>query len=257
VHADSEAVKAAESGGLKLEQAVRLDDLASAGWVVGTWNRAKDGSASIVLTKRFSSPDAVAKIIAEASGKNGPLKDVRATRDRGFLATDYGVQGRADLGHVTTGVPTDPELLTNLSAQSVDPNVIDQQLLAQLKASFGLKIVVRLPGETRTITAKPGATTPIDVSSSVRDTNRLLFFVAALGFGVLAVFLWIRGGRRRPRAARGPRPPGPRLPHVPKPHVPHVPKPHVPHPHLPHPHLPGRSRPDGPPPPPRRPPGTA
>jgi hypothetical protein len=254
VDADAEAVKAAESGGVKLEQAVRLDDLSSAGWVVGPWQRAKDGSASIVLTKEFGSVDDVARIVAEASGNSGPMRDVSATRDRGFLSTDYRVRGSADLKDVTTGVPTDPELLANLSAQSVDPNVIDQQLLAQLKASFGLKIVVRLPGAPpTTITAKPGATTPIDASTSVRDTNRLLFLVAALGFATLALLLWIRGGRRgrERRAVRGPRPGGPRRPHVPHPHLP---RPHVPHPHLPHPHRPGRSRPDAPPLPPRRPP---
>src|SRR5207237_163955 len=116
----------------RLEQAVRLDDLASAGWDVGTWQRASDGSASIVLTKPFDSIDDVARIVTEASGGSGPLRDFAAHRDRGFLSTDYGVRGRADLQNVTTGVPTDPELLANLSAQSVDPNVIDQQLLAQL-----------------------------------------------------------------------------------------------------------------------------
>ena len=248
IDADAEAVKAAESGGVKLEQAVRLDDLAAAGWTVGTWARGKDGSASVVLAKRFDSADAVARIVAEASGANGPLRELRARRDRGFLSTDYAVSGQADLQNVTTGVPTDPELLANLSAQSVDPNVIDQQLLAQLKAAFGLKIVIRLPGQSpTTITAKPGATTPINASSSVRDTNRLLFLVAALGFGGLAVLLWIRGGRRRgrPRGNARPRPDPGRGPR----------RPHVPHPHVPHPHLPHRPpRPSPPPPPPRRPP---
>lgn len=253
VNADAEAVKAAESGGVKLEQAVRLDDLAGGGWDVGAWVRASDGAASIVLSKPFDSVDDVGRIVREASGEDGPFRAVRASRDRGFLSTEYGVKGRADLQNVTTGVPTDPELLANLSAQSVDPNVIDQQLLAQLKASFGLKIVVRLPGQKpETITAKPGAVTPIEATSTVRDTNRLLFLVAALGFAALAVVLWIRGGRKRGRRARARPRPGQGPSQGRGPRRPQVPHPHVPHPHLPHPHLPHRA-PSPPPPPPRRP----
>jgi len=257
VDADAAAVKAAESGGVPLEGAVRLDDLADAGWEVGAWVRVEDGSASIELSKPFESVGQVAEIVEEASGTDGPLRGVRATREVGFLATEYGLVGDVDLANVTTGVPTDPELLANLSAQSVDPAVIDAQLLASVKASFGLKIVARLPGsKAQTVVAEPGAATPISLTASVRDTQRLAFLVSALVLVVLAIVLWVRGGR--PRRTRGkprprPRPPsgqGPRR----GPHLPHVPRPHVPHPHLPHPHLPGRSRPDAPAPPPRRPP---
>ena len=260
VDADAEAVRAAESGGVPLEQAVRLDDLGAGGWDVGAWTRAEDGSASIVLTRPFESPEQVEDIIRDASGDSGPLT-LSADRQTGFLATDYGVAGRVDLDNVTTGVPTDTELLTNLSAQSVDPAVIDQQLLAQLKSSFGLRVVVHLPGEApRTFAAEPGAVTPIDAVASVRDMRRLLFLGAALLLAIAAVVLWIRGGRPRPRRKRKP-PQKPRPPTRPKPgpgglegpprrgpHMPHVPKPHVPHPHMP-----GRPRPGGPPPR-RRPP---
>lgn len=264
VTADPSAVRAAESGGVPLEQAVRLTDLADGGWDVGKWQRADDGSAAITLTKPFDSPDDVARIVKEASGDNGPLK-LRATRSKGLLSSSYKVSGRADLANVTTGVPTDPELLANLSAQSVDPNVIDQQLLAQVKASFELDVVARLPGKVSTTHAKPGADTAIAASASVRNTNRLIFLIAALGFLVLAAVVWRRGGRsrgpkrgrgvrpQRPPSTRGPRS-GPHLPHphrTPRPQVPH--QPHLPHPHVPHPHLPHvPSRREGPAPPPRR-----
>jgi hypothetical protein len=267
VEADDEAVRAAESGGLPLEQAVRLDDLDDADWNVGEWVRAEDGSATIELSKPFEDADQVAGILEEASGEDGPL-DLRAGREVGFRATEYSLAGKVDLENVTTGVPTDPELLANLTAQSVDPNVIDQQLLAQLKGSFALRVVADLPGERpETIAAEPGAVTTVRASSSVQDSKRLIFLVAALLLVVLAIFLWIRGGRPRPRKKK-PRPkPGPRngpprkrvpRPHVPHPHLPeHMPRPrmpqNVPRPHIPHPHLPGKSRPDAPPPPPRKP----
>jgi hypothetical protein len=250
VDADAEAVRAAESGGVPLEQAVRLDDLGAGGWDVGAWTRAEDGSASIVLTRPFESPEQVEDIIRDSSGDSGPLR-LSADRQTGFLVTDYGVAGRVDLENVTTGVPTDTELLTNLSAQSVDPAVIDQQLLAQLKSSFGLRVVVHLPGETQqTFAAEPGAVTPIDAVASVRDMRRLLFLGAALLLAIAAVVLWIRGGRPRPRRKRKP-PQKPRPPTRPKPgpgglEGPPRRGPHMPH--VPHPHMPGRPRPGGPPP---------
>lgn len=227
VAADASAVRAVESGGVPIEQAVRLDDLASAGWDVGAWVRAEDGSATITITKPFETPEQVADIVAEAGGENGPLQDVRAVRDAGFLATEYALTGRIDLENVTTGVQTDPELLANLTAQSVDPNVIDQQLLAQVKASFALEVVARFPGaKPRGTKAEPGAVTAIDAASSVRNTTRLVFVVAALVLAVLAIALWWRGRPNRPR--RAPRKkPGPRggprqRPRVPHPHMPEL-----------------------------------
>jgi hypothetical protein len=285
VEADAAAVKAAESGGVPIEQAVRLDDLADAGWELGTWARAEDGSASVVLSKRFETVDEVADIAEEASGAHGPLRDLRATRDSGFLATKYTLEGRIDLEGVTTGLADDPEVLANLTAQSVDPTVIDQQLLAQVKSSFALEVVARLPGAPADRTkADPGAVTTIEATSNVRATTQMLFLAAAIVLAVLAIALWIFGNpKRRPRQRRTPKPkprppsgqgprkrvprphlpehmPRPHLPeHMPRPHLPeHMPRPHLPEhmprPHLPHPHLPGRSRPDAPPPPPRKPP---
>jgi hypothetical protein len=263
VRADSSAVRAAESGGVPLEQAVRLGDLADGGWDVGKWERAGDGSASITLTKPFDSPDDVARIVREASGDKGPLQ-LRAARSKSFLSSSYSVTGRADLANVATGVPTDPELVTNLSAQSVDPNVIDQQLLAQVKASFDLEIVARLPGgKTKTIVAEPGAVTAIAASSSVQNLTKFSFLAAALVLFLLAIIIWRHGssprGPRRGRGVRPQRPPstrgprgGPHLPHphrTPRPQVPHQPR--LPHPHLPH--VPSRREGPTPPPPPRKP----
>lgn len=267
VEADAEAVRAAESGGVPLEDAVRLDDLGAGGWKVGAWIRAEDKSASIVLTRPFESPSQLEDIVREASGDSGPLS-LSASRTTGFLATEYGVAGKVDLANVTTGVPTDEELLANLSAQSVDPAVIDQQLLAQLKSSFALEVVVRLPGKApQRFNAQPGAITPVDAIASVRDMRRLSFFIAAGALAIAAVVLWIRGGKRRRRKPKPPPKQKARPPARPKPgpgglegpprrgpHLPHVPKPHVPHPHLPHPHMPGRPRPPGAPPPRKRPP---
>jgi len=268
VEIDASALKAVESGGVPLEQAVRLDDLTSGGWDVGPWVRAEDGSATITLAKPFDAVEQVADIVTEGGGQQGPLREVEATRESGFLATEYSLTGDIDLESVTTGLQNDPELLANLTAQSVDPAVIDQQLLAQVKASFALDVVARLPGSPAQRTnAKPGAVTSISSTASVRNSTRLLFLGAAALLALLAIVLWFWRPRKKrpkptPRTKPGPRggPPRQRVPrphlpeHMPRPHLPeHMPRPHLPE-HLPHPHLPRRSRPDGPPPPPRKPP---
>ena len=252
VHADAEAVKAAESGGTPIDQAVRLTDIADAGFRTGAWTKADDGSATIVISRRFRNVSEVEGVVRALNGADGPLSRLRATRDRGLVATDYAVQGRIDLDAVTTGVNDDAELLERLQALGVDVATIDAQLLAQIRSSFDLSVVVTLPDQKPvTFTPENGVTTAtVDASAQLLDTERILFFAAAVGFLFLAVVVWLRGSNRRRR--RPPRPPGPprRRPqlHVPHPHVPHphVPHPHVPHPHVPHPHLPG------PPPPPRR-----
>lgn len=205
VEADAEAVRAAESGGVPLEQAVRLGDLTDAGFRVGQWERTEDGSATIVISRPFRSVDEVAGIVRALGGEDGPLPELRATMDKGIVATDYDVEGRIDLDSVRTGVTGDEELLARLQALGVDVQAIDAQLLAQVQSSFGLKVVVRLPGEEPvTFAPRAGATTAtVDASTQVVNTERIIFAGAALGFLLLAVVVWLQGRRRSRRRRRG------------------------------------------------------
>jgi hypothetical protein len=202
---DPDAVKAAEAGGGKLEDRVRLADLTKAGWTVQPWTRAADGSAQIVLAKPFTSPEQVAGIMQEVSGKVGPLRDVSVTRDHGLLSTKYEAQGTVDLAQLQTGLTTDADVVAALTNQQVDVNAIDQSLLSAVRDSFGLKVEVELPGATKTITGVAGKTASIDTSSSVLDTSRVVLIVAAVVLVALAVLVLLWPGRRRPRGRR-PRP---------------------------------------------------
>jgi hypothetical protein len=208
VEADAEAVRAAESGGTPIEQAVRLEDLAEAGFRVGAWEKGGDGSATIVISRPFDSVDEVAGIVDALGGPDGPLPALEATLEKGIYATDYAVSGRIDLDSVTTGVNDDEDLVERLAALGVDVDVIDQQLLAQVQSSFGLKVVVRLPDQAPvTFTPKDGATTAqVDASAQVLNIERIAFAGAAVGFLLLAVIVWRRGGKRRRRRRRGARP---------------------------------------------------
>jgi hypothetical protein len=201
VRADAEAVKAAESGGVPIDRAVRLADLAGAGYRIGEWHKAKDGSATVVISRRFDNVSEVEGIVRALNGPDGPLPRLRATRDRGIVATHYGVSGRIDLDEVTTGVSDDRELRSRLAALGVDIDKIDAQLLAQIRSSFSLEVVVRLPGhDPIRVRPAPGArTAAVDASAQLFDTERIALLAAAAGFLLLAIVVWFCGGRRRRR----------------------------------------------------------
>jgi hypothetical protein len=195
---DAEAVAETEVGGGKLEDRVRLGDLSAAGWKVSPWVRSGSGTAQIELSKPFSSPDQVAGIIAEVSGPNGPVKDVEATRDHGAASTSYSVTGAIDLGAIGTGVTADPDLVAALTNQQVDVNTIDQSLLAELRDSVSVNVVVKFPdGSSTTVNGVAGQRVPIDVSTSIVNTRRLTLLAIAVVLVVLAIVVLLIGRRRR------------------------------------------------------------
>jgi hypothetical protein len=208
VVADAEAVQTAEVGGGRLEERVRLSDLPAAGWTVGPWTRRRDGSARLTLKKPFGRLDEVPGILAELNGPYGPLRDPAFERTRSFFETEFSADAVVDLGAMTTGITEDAELVARLQAQGVDVNVVDQQLLAQLRDAFTVHLVVDLPGPGKTtVTPEAGRAAHLSASSTVRDGNRITLVVVATGLAALAVVVaaWPRrrGRGRRARRRRG------------------------------------------------------
>jgi hypothetical protein len=209
---DPDAVQAAESGGGKLEDRIRLGDLTNAGWTVRPWRRAADGSAQITLSKPFRTPEQATAIVKELNGTAGPLRNVVVTRDPSTFSTHYSTTGALDLKDVQTGLTTDKEVIGTLLAQGVDAGAVDQSLLAQLRDSVGVTVRVELPGGTTVVKGTSGQVTPVDASTSVLDTTRVILVTIAIVLVVLAVvvLLWPRRRRRRARGRRPPTgPPGP------------------------------------------------
>jgi hypothetical protein len=209
---DPDAVKAAESGGGKLEDRVRLGDLTQAGWKVQPWVRAPDGSGQLTLTKPFSTPEQATAILKEINGTVGPLRDFTVSRDTGTFSTSYSTTGTLDLKDLQTGLTTDKDVVGSLLVQSVDAGAVDQALLADLRDSFGLTVKVAQPGGTTVVKGVPGRTTPVDASTSVLDTTRVILVTLAvvLVVAAIAVLLWPGRRRRRRATRRGPgRSPGP------------------------------------------------
>jgi hypothetical protein len=202
---DADAVHAAESGNGKLEDRVRLSDLSNAGWTVSPWTRKPSGEAQISASKNFASPEQVPAIINEISGPNGPLRDFKATRDRGLTSTDYTVSGAIDLAAIGTGVTSDQDLVKALTNAQVDPNAIDQQLLAELKTAVTVDVVVKLPGgQTSTVKGVAGQRVPVEASTSVLNTRRFLLLGVAVVLVIAAIGVLFIGRRRR--RARAPLP---------------------------------------------------
>ena len=196
---DADAVKAAEAGGGKLEDRVRLADLANAGWTVRPWARAADGSAQLTVSKPFSSPAQAAAIVKEVNGTAGPLRDVTVTRDSGAFSTSYSTTGTIDLKDLQTGLTADPQVVGTLFAQGIDAGAIDQTLLADLRDSFGLTVKVELPGRTTTFAGDKTKVVPIKESTSVLDTTRVILVTVAIGLVVMAIVVLLWPGRRRRR----------------------------------------------------------
>jgi hypothetical protein len=206
---DADAVKSAEAGGGKLEDRVRLGDLSSHGWTVQPWARAADGSAQLTLSKPFDDPAQATAILKELNGTSGPLRDPAVTRDPGTFSTSYSTTGSLDLKDLKTGITTDPGVVGSLLGQGVDAGAVDQSLLADLRDSVGLTVKVELPGGTTVVRGTPGRVTPVDASTSVLDTTRVVLVTIAVVLVVAAVVVLLWPGRRRRRRAtrRGARAP--------------------------------------------------
>jgi hypothetical protein len=198
---DADAVQAAEAGGGTLEERVPLSDLEAAGWQVGPWARADDGSARLTSTRTFAEPDEVAEIIAEISGPSGPL-ELELTRDESFYAKQFELDGRADLTQIT-GVAGDQELVDRLVAEGVDVAALDQRLLTELEESFLLRVAARLPGaDAKEWEVAPGEEVEIDASSTSLPVLKGFLLIAGVGLGVLALLLLVVGEMRLRRRRR-------------------------------------------------------
>jgi hypothetical protein len=206
---DAQAVQAAEAGGTPLADEVRLSDLSAAGWQVGHWVTAKDGSASITITKPFANTGQVAAIARELSGPQGPLRDVRATQQSRWLGLAHTstLDGGVDLRDARSGITADPTILAILAAQHIDVAALDQQLSAQVRGGLSVQVVADLPGGTHTVTVAAGTSRTIGASSTAPDTRRAGLLAAALALLALSLLARRHGravGRRRAQGATAP-----------------------------------------------------
>ncbi len=198
---DAAAVAAAESGGTKLETAVRLGDLRAAGWRAA-WRRPKAGGAVLVLSKGFARARDAGAVVAELNGPDGPLRDVRVTRDVSTFSTEWTFSGVGDLRDVRTGVANDPELLAALGAARVDVAGLDQSLLLQAEGALRLRVAADLPAAgTERFPVPTGKRVVMHTASSARALGRMALLALGIAVVLLALVLLVVGERRSRRRA--------------------------------------------------------
>jgi hypothetical protein len=184
--------------GGSVTQGAQTSDLRQAGWEISPVRSVKGGGAEVEVSKAFHRPSDLGVVLAELSGPDGPLQHFSLVRHRSFLATTYRLRGSASLGAgavAATGFGNSPDLAARLRDAGVDPDRVESLLAGRAADGLHLRLVVDLPGGTRSWTVAPGPSRPIDVSSTAIDWRRLGLLILAAASGI-AVFRRLR--RMRP-----------------------------------------------------------
>jgi hypothetical protein len=204
VRLDEAAVTAATSGGLPLAQAVRLDDLTQAGWRSTGWREQKGGGAVLAISKPFARAEDAGAVVAELSGPDGPVRDVKVTRDGSTFTTKWSFSGVADLKAPKTGIATDQELIQKLAAERVNVAALETRLVADALQSFRLRVTADLPqASAKVYPVKPGTAVAMETSSSQTATGRIALLLIGVVVGLAAVIILVAGElRARRRRAR-------------------------------------------------------
>jgi len=186
VRLDREAV--ALLGGAVTEGA-QTSDLHQAGWEISPVKETKDGGAEVEVSKAFHRPGDLGVVIGELAGPGGPLQGFRLERHRSFLKAAYRLRGTADLGPgaaAATGFGNTPDLAARLRDAGVDPDRVEKLLAGRAADGLQLRLVVALPGKTRSWAVEPGSPRAVDVSSSAIVWARpALLALAAISAGVV------------------------------------------------------------------------
>ena len=177
---DREAVAAL---GGSVTRGAQTSDLEQAGWDISPVRATKGGGAEVDVSKDFHRPSDFGPVIGELSGPGGPLQHFSLVGHRSFLETSYRLRGTASLGPgaaAATGFGNTPDLAARLRDAGVDPGTVESLLAGRAADGLHLRLVVALPGATRSWTVEPGPPRPIDLSSRAFDWPRLALLLLGL-----------------------------------------------------------------------------
>jgi hypothetical protein len=191
---DREAV--ALLGGTVSEAAQETSDLRQAGWEIAPLRQTGRGGAEIEIKKAFHRPGDLGVVIGELAGPDGPLREFRLDRSRGFSKARYRLRGTADLkgGAAATGFANTPDLPARLRDAGVDPDRVAELLAGRAADGLRFRLVVALPGKTRSWAVETGSPQPVDVASSVTTPARPALLAVAVVTGLIVLLRL----RRRP-----------------------------------------------------------
>ncbi|HET6951695.1 MAG TPA: hypothetical protein VFI47_15035 [Acidimicrobiales bacterium] len=188
------------SGSADLGALIRKDDLVAAGWTVTGPDTGGDGVTWVRATKPFGTPEEAEAVLAEVSGPDGPLHDLRVSRRESFGRTELTFSGTADLrgGLEAFG---DAGLAAALDGEPLgeDAAAIEARIGQPLADAVPVEVTARLPGDDTTWTPRLGEG-PVAMASEAtlyhRPTLALLGLAGACVLALLVVLV-VRSVRRR------------------------------------------------------------
>ena len=183
-----------------LEDQLEVDDLEAAGWDVSGPSRVRGGGVEIRATKAFASLDELAAVVAEVSGRDGPLSDLSVERDRAAFGDTWRVRGEADLRNGLEAFG-DAGLRERLGGSSLGMSAEELERAAgrPLSDAVRFRVTTDLPGGGASWSPVLGERTPLAADSRTWQAPRLGLLVLAvvLAFGAVAMLL-VRPRRRAP-----------------------------------------------------------
>ncbi len=188
---------------------LRTADLRRAGWRLDGPNATSDGGLRVAASKRFGRPSAAGAVLAELTGKTGPLSRFTVRRSHSFARTKWEARGTVDLRNGLAAF-RDDRLTLLLGGRPFGRS--EQELVRLAHGSLAdaapFRITVRVPDAgARTFLVRLGdRPLPIDAVSSETNSSAYLLGGAAVVALLAAIGLWVAGGRtrrRQPRSQRG------------------------------------------------------
>jgi len=196
-------------GGVKgASRQVPLAALRTAGWKVSRWTPAARSGATLTFTHTFHDQADLARRLADLVGPQGPLRDPRISRERGWFSERDALSIVVDLREPTSGIGSDADLKARLKLAGLDPASLDAKLTNELRSSVHLTVNVRLPdGTKRSYDATTGTLATVSASNASTNYDRVVKLGIAVALVLLAgMFLLAASAsarrQRRRRAAR-------------------------------------------------------
>lgn len=195
---DSSAVRSVTGLGDALEDSVRLDDLASAGWSIDPWVRDDDGGASLAMSKSFAGGDALESVLRELGGDAVGV-EVELTRERGVLRSADRLALGIDATDLAVSVADDEALAESLRAAGLNIAATDAELTKQLARALRIEVIASVPGDEERLVLRAGEAIELEAESSSVSLGRLLGAAVAVAVVAAGVILLTVAARARSR----------------------------------------------------------
>jgi hypothetical protein len=154
----------------------------------------------IRATKAFASLDELSTVVAEVTGRDGPLSDLSVERDRAAFGDTWRVRGAADLREGLEAFG-DAGLRERLGGSSfgMSDEELERAAGRPLDEAVRFRVTTDLPGGGGSWEPVLGERTTLDADSRTWQAPRLglLVLAAVLALGAVAMLL-VRPGRRTP-----------------------------------------------------------